>query len=87
MSDDREVDFHFQNYPAEGENAVIQEVLFGPPSTKFTLLIEVDIETEELSVVIGNGPPNALVPQLIPEVLGNVADIIAGLEDALDTEN
>lgn len=87
MSDDREVDFHFQNYPAEGNTTGIETITFGPPSTKFALLIEVDIETEELSVIIGNGPPNALVSQLIPEVLGNVAEIIAGLEDALDTEN
>lgn len=81
MSDDHEVDLHIQSYPADGDKSVTRPVEFGPSNKSFALLIEVNPETEELTVTIGNGPANTLIPQIIPDVLANVANVIEQVGD------
>jgi hypothetical protein len=72
----------FTSYPLDGEKSVLRSVVFGPLSDEFATLIELNPETGLLRVTIGNGPQNADIPNTIPEVLREVADLVEDLKNS-----
>jgi hypothetical protein len=79
---DDEVEFSFHNYPVGGTDATIRTVLFGGFSETSNILIEINPETAQIAVTVGNGPDHEDAPTMIAETLRGVADAVQDLADA-----
>ena len=77
-----EVLLEIENYPSDGDDSIIREVAFGPASTDFALLIEVNPFGGPMRLTIGNGPRDADLPRLLPEVLHDMASAVDNLADS-----
>lgn len=74
-------DFDFRNYPADGTEGELREIIFGSGSDTFSLLIEVDPSGGPLQMTVGNGPPHEDAPRALAEVLRDMAELVESMED------
>lgn len=74
-------DIALTNYPASGDEGALRTVLFGVPSNRVVVMIEI-FEGEEgedsYALTIGNGPTN---PE-IPEFLSDVSELLKAISDS-----
>lgn len=66
------------NYPASGSSTAIRTVGFGPASASFNILIQVDNESGDIYVTVGNGKDG--IVEILHEVLDELAAIFRNAE-------
>ena len=80
MNFEEEVNLTLRNYPASGVEGAVADVTFGPASEDFRVLITMAGASGDIDVVVGNGPPTEQLPDILPNILRELADIIEDLE-------
>lgn len=76
MADEGEITtLDFTSYPMTGDKSAWRSITFGPASSNFAFLIEVDGDTGDLRVTVGNGPE----PEELPALLMEAAEILEGM--------
>jgi hypothetical protein len=76
--------FDVENLAASGTESLVRPVGFGPVFSDTAILIEINSETGDLSVTVGNGPEHIDLPQVLSDMFHTLSHLSAELANQPD---